>query len=440
MSYPKLCAFFLVVLVACGFLGQRPAAAAPDARSPPPVVHLALADVIRLSVLRDPQIQVALANVKIAQGAYTTASLLPNPGFTVDRVFGALPGRPFSEQRPGGPTQYDFVVNYQIDTLLFGKRSAAMESARRAVEVATANHADVIRQRVLDAIGAYYDVLQTKMELDLARDAETQAQRLRDITRSRVALGSVGSIEADRTELAVLSANREQLRARAEVDKARARLRARVAWRPDEPDVDVVGDLEIIAPRPPPPLAIALERAERARPDFLASQRSVELASANLAAQRALAFPQLTIGTGLSYQQQIGVPDAPGWQIALSGTIPLFDRNQGNIAGARAGVQQAHEQLRADRLALRADVEQALREYQVSYDIVSKDDAPTLSAAAAARDKVQESYRLGGRTLLEVLDAQQAYRDAYRLSIEARAGYFKALHAINAAVGNQVLP
>ncbi|WP_394840044.1 TolC family protein [Pendulispora rubella] len=429
--------------MACAFLGpliEPTAAAARDAPLQPPAVPLALADVIRLSILRDPQIQIALAHVEMAKGAYTTASLLPNPGFTVDRVFGALPGRPFSEQRPGGPTQYDVIVNYQLDTLLFGERSTAMERAMRAVDVATANHADVIRQRVLDAIGAYYDVLQTKLELDLARDAETQTQRLRDITRSRVALGSVGSIEADRTELAVLAANREVLRATAEVDKARARLRARVAVRPDEPDVDAVGNLDVVAPRPPPTLAFVLERAEHARPDFLASRRGVDLASANVAAERAQAFPQLAIGTGLSYQRQIGVPDAPGWQIALSGTIPLFDRNQGNIAGARAGLQQARDQLRADGLALRADAEQALREYQVSYDIVSRDDAPTLAAAAAARDKVQESYRLGGRTLLEVLDAQQAYRDAYRLSIEARAGFFKALHALNAAIGNQVLP
>ena len=59
-----------------------------------------------------------------------------------------LPLRPFTPHQPGGPSEIDVQVGYPIDWFLFGKRAAAMASARLGVRQSEADYADLIRQRV----------------------------------------------------------------------------------------------------------------------------------------------------------------------------------------------------------------------------------------------------------------------------------------------------
>lgn len=49
------------------------------------------------------------------------------------------------------------------------------------------------------------------------------------------------------------------------------------------------------------------------------------------------------------------------------------------------------------------------------------------------------TYKEGGRSLLEMLDAQRTYRDVARSAVIDQAAYWKALHKLNAAIGKQVL-
>ncbi len=66
--------------------------------------------------------------------------------------------------------------------------------------------------------------------------------------------------------------------------------------------------------------------------------------------------------------------------------------------------------LRAQLVDLRAEVEQAVKAYQTAYVTVTTDDPTQLQAATNVRDTIKMAYELGGRPLIEVLDAQRAYR------------------------------
>jgi cobalt-zinc-cadmium efflux system outer membrane protein len=52
---------------------------------------------------------------------------------------------------------------------------------------------------------------------------------------------------------------------------------------------------------------------------------------------------------------------------------------------------------------------------------------------------IREAYAAGAKSLLEVLDAEQAFSDAMRLEIEEEAGYIRTYHLLNAACGRAVL-
>ncbi|MGD0899164.1 MAG: TolC family protein, partial [Thermoguttaceae bacterium] len=134
-----------------------------------------------------------------------------------------------------------------------------------------------------------------------------------------------------------------------------------------------------------------------------------------------------------------GVPDAPSFTAQVNVSVPLFDRNQGNISKAESLLAQACFNLQAQLVQTEADIEQAVAEFQTASTNVGSLGDEQLQAARSVRDRTEAAFRLGGKTLLEVLDAERAYRDTYRTYILNQSGYWHALHRLNAAVGQQLL-
>ena len=127
---------------------------------------MSLDQAIGATLLADPKIRAGLEAIHQASGDFLTSSLRPNPTLIVEGQY--LPLRPFTVQQPGGPSEFDVQVGYPIDWLLFGKRAAAMVSARLGVRQSEADYAELIRQRVTATATAFFDVLEAKSLLDLA--------------------------------------------------------------------------------------------------------------------------------------------------------------------------------------------------------------------------------------------------------------------------------
>jgi cobalt-zinc-cadmium efflux system outer membrane protein len=407
------------------------------------LIGIGLPQVIRACVLSDPRILAALTAVDQARADHLTASLLPNPTLQISQALLPLPGSSFNaESRQGGPPQLDVGLSYSLETLLFGTRSAGMEATRLGIDVALGEYAEITRQRILEAIGAYYDVLESRQLVEIAHQDLDQLERIEGITQRRVQLGSVGKVEVERVHVALLGGKRRLLAAAAELDNARSRLRAQLGRAIGAERADAAGNLEIHSPPPPPDLRRALELAESHRPDLLALQRRVTRAQAELERERSAAWPSLSVSAGYTRQFQrdaIGFPDVSSWGAGLEMSLPIFARNQGNIARARSAVRQAEYLLSAARIDLRAELEQAIRSYAIAHELVTALDVKALAAASSARQRIEEAYGLGGRTLLEVLDAQAAFREVLRDHIIARADLLRALHRLNAIASTELL-
>src|SRR5262249_46278219 len=175
--------------------------------TPPRPAGSALDQAIRETLEADPKLRAGLEAIAQANADLLTSSLPPNPTLTLNGVF--LPLRPFSVEKPGGPTELDVIVGFPIDWFLFGKRAAAIANARLGVDVSAADYADLVRLRVAATVAASYDVLEAQALLDLARQDRDSLKRLEAITAERVKLGGAGSVELDRIRLTVLDSQRE---------------------------------------------------------------------------------------------------------------------------------------------------------------------------------------------------------------------------------------
>jgi cobalt-zinc-cadmium efflux system outer membrane protein len=208
-----------------------------------------------------------------------------------------------------------------------------------------------------------------------------------------------------------------------------------------EPAFDVVGSLDILNPPEPPALEALLGTAEQVRPDVVSLRRQVDRWLAEARSQSLQGLPLLSISGGYLYQYQtpIGLKNLNEWEASLGVTLPLFDRNQGNIAKAESQARQSRLTLDAKRAGIRAELAQSSDSYRAAYAAVVAEDKTQLDLAKTVRDRMEAAYQAGGRTVLEVLDAERAYRDAQRLHIGVQSAYWHALHQINTAVGRSVL-
>lgn len=410
-------------------------------RGEPVAMHLTLADAVAQCLAADPRIRAGAEQLEQARADLWTASLVPNP--TLDTGISLFPlFDSFTVDHQGGPPQFDVGLAFPVDWLLFGKRAASVQLAHAGVDVAAAELADLIRQRLAATIAAFYAVLEARALLELARQDLESLERLQRITAELVDLGGAGTIENDRVRVALLDSQRDVRRREADLAIAQAALLAQLGRRTPARALEVDGALAVTSPAPPVPAGQAFHLAARHRPDAIAARLRVAEASSAVRKAETDAFPDVTPRLGYTRQFQsksIGFPDVNAFGAGVELTLPTFDRNQGTIARARSALVQSQNDLRAQLADIRAEVEEATRTYQFAYETVTADAPLRIETARNARDKIEAAYRAGGRPLIDVLDAQRAFRDTQRLDIEDHAQYWQSLYRLNAAVGREVL-
>jgi cobalt-zinc-cadmium efflux system outer membrane protein len=424
-----------------GELPPLPEYAPPRPAAVPRKPALTLEEAVTEALAQAPDLLAGSEAVIQARADLKTASLYPNPTLAVGTTLQAGPGTTYSAANPGGPPQYTVDLGVQLDPLLFGKFGAAKESARRAVDVAGADFADLKRQRSGDVASGFFDVLAAKSLLALVRVDLEDLKRVEGLTRKRVDLGGAPAVDFDRARLAVALGTQDVRTAETLDLAARAALRSLLGRVGAEPAFDVVGSLEIPSPQEPPNLEVVLGTAEQVRPDVVSLRRQVERWLAEGRSQSLQGLPQLSVTGGYLYQYQtpVGLKNLNEWEASLGVTIPLFDRNQGNIAKAESQARQASLSLDAKRAAVRAELAQDIDGFRAAYAAVIAEDKTQLDLARTVRDRMEAAYQAGGRTVLEVLDAERSYRDAQRLHIAVQSAYWHALHQINTAAGKVVL-
>ena len=400
---------------------------------------LTLDQAINATLLHDPKIRAGLELIAQANGDALTASLSPNPTLSVNQTLLPLT-RPFTVDRQGGPPQLDVGVAYPIDWCVFGKQAAMMVSAGLGVRVSEADFADLIRQRVRETSQEFYNVLEARALLELARNDLQTKQQTEEIIRKARAAGGRTEVDLDRIRLETLLSRQVVRESEANVSSSVSRLRA-LTGRRDFEALGVAGELGDAPKDPVPDLRDAVSLAQKNRPDIRSDHWKIAQADADTRVEDVKACPEVTtrIGYTRQFQQKaIGFPDADSYGVGVDISLPICNRNQGNRLKARSVASQRRHELEGDLVDLRSEVELIVVEYRTALRTAEVYADVQTELARKVRDRIQEAFRLGSRTLLEVLDAQRAYRETLRSSINSRAAAWRALYKLRSATGSQV--
>jgi cobalt-zinc-cadmium efflux system outer membrane protein len=395
--------------------------------------------VVSATLLADPKIRAGFELINQAKADLKTSSLFPNPTLTTDGVF--LPLRAFTPDRPGGPPQMDVIVGYPIDWFLFGKRAAAMASARIGVRQSESDYADLIRQRVTAAATAFYDVLEAKSLVDLARLDAKNLSEFATRTEKSIKDGGKPMVDLHRIRLDLLKSEQAVREAEAAVVVAKGKLRSLFGRTAPDPDFDVVGDLDAPLTAEPIDLEKAYALAQENRPDIQSLRLQVDKAKADIVVEERKKWPQITPGVGYSRQFQgtaLGAPDADSMTATVTMTLPVFDRNQGNRWKAQSIAVQNSFLLDSALADLRAEITQAHSDFITAYRNTQAIGVEQKKTAQAVLDSIIKGKEFGGRPVIDVLDAERSYRETHRAYINSRANYWRAAYRFSSATGKQI--
>jgi outer membrane protein len=191
----------------------------------------------------------------------------------------------------------------------------------------------------------------------------------------------------------------------------------------------------------PPTLAAALERAASQNPAITTAMFNVDAAVEQVKVQEAALYPTLSLNG--SFQKNYGSATQLTSLEALSGsatlqlTAPIYSggAEYANIRQAKETLGQRRLDLDTARLAVQQNVTQSWGQLEAAKAQVDATTAQVTSAEIAL-DGVREEARVGQRTTLDVLNAQQALVSARTALVTAQHDRIVASYAVLASVGS----
>jgi cobalt-zinc-cadmium efflux system outer membrane protein len=254
-----------------------------------------------------------------------------------------------------------------------------------------------------------------------------------DISQIRYKAGDISEDDYLKIKLQLLQFQTDVSQAQLARAQGLSDLRQSLGYDAVPADYDVAGNFEY------QPLKLNLEdletRALQLRPDFRAARQGVTAANSQYLLQKADGKRDVTGQINYTHQSAINSASLFG-----SIEIPIFDRNQGEIARARYAITQAQQQEEAAQNQTLTDVRDSYEGLQSDDQIVSLFRSGYLNEAKEDRDISEYAYRRGAASLLDFLDAERSYRATELAYRQALASYLLSLEQLREAVGTRSLP
>jgi cobalt-zinc-cadmium efflux system outer membrane protein len=383
----------------------------------------------------NPTLKAAQASIDESRAAEITAYLRPNPDFTLT-ADGLQVSRHLGIWRPLSGIVETPAVSYLHERE--HKRELRRDQAKESTIIAESTYQDQERGLVFNLRSAFVQVLQAKAVLRNATENLGYWDRELDVFRIRFKAGDLSQADLNRLELQRAQFESDYETAVVSFRTAKIQILMLLNDRTPIERFDVSGTFDFVEDLKP--LDEFRNIALQARPDLKASVQNVELAriSHRLAVANGSTDP--TFSVWYSYNPSFANPFA-NQTMGGSINIPLriFDRNQGEKARTEIDIGR-NERLRdANEALVFSDVDSAYWTIVQSMNLLKPYKSKYLPLATDVRDRIAFSYRNGGASLLDFLDAEKAYRDTRLAYLNLIGSFLTAAAQMNMAVGREVL-
>jgi len=431
----KLGLVMVATLVSTAAAAQPPASPSA-ARHVDPVNGLSLDQAIARALEQEPSLRAARSQIDVARGMREQSSLRPNPTVSFER-----------REEPQGPDNQTMLsLEWPLDLFRRDARVAVADRQVAAAELAVADR----RRLLIAAVRARYgDVLAALRDLRLFDDLVAASERQHGLLRARVDEGATAPLDRDLVAVELRRLESERLLQAGRVEVALIGLKRVLGLQPGAILMmrntleDVV--LRESAAVPVPDMTSIVER----RADVRESAAQVEIAGAKI--ERAEREGRFDVNLYANYSRmnsgfpQLGVAPTGGltpirsvFHYVAAGaivTVPLRNRNQGELSVARAEQGGAVLTHQAARLTAETELAAARTRDDYARQAVTIYGGGAQGLARQNLAVVEQSFQLGRVTVFDVLTERRRYIEVERGYTDALRAAFEARTALNQAIG-----
>ncbi|PPD11204.1 MAG: TolC family protein [Methylophilus methylotrophus] len=376
------------------------------------------------AVAENPMMAVSKAQVEAAAAGITVARSFYNP----DLELMAGPARYRGVPTPGATERnYGVTISQPLD--FPGTRTSRRELAEQQLTYAEkgiqttsfdlrnlikqAYLTVLLRQQILQMLGANLSVLQ---------EIQTKIKR-------KVEVGEAARYELIKADTELLAAERDYASAQTRIDEAKAILRGMIGNMPDT--FEVKSELPTISELPN---ITELRQSAENNPYLQQLITAKDSAEAKLKLEQALRFPGLTLKSDFTQD-----PDLNTFRVGVVLPLPVWNRREGQIAQAAAGVEEADANIRLQKQVLRKEIDSAYQRNVIASNQLKVFENGLLEQSQATLSRAEAAYKFGERGILEYLDAQRVNRDVKRDYLIAKFDYFFSVLQIERFIGSDLV-
>jgi outer membrane protein TolC len=325
---------------------------------------------------------------------------------------------------PHGVTLFDYAAQVKQPLYTAGKVGTALKLAAVQLEGATSEIDRAQQDLSLEVVRAFYALMWAQKYSRVVDDEQKQKSEHAAMARTRFQNGVATEVDVLRSEVAVANGQPDVVRARNAIRLTQARLNY-LLFRPIDAPITLAGDFEeksfddstfdelaaeAVRRRPEMHLARIQERSSQVQVDLAKAESRMRV---DFAAGYGVASRMAQNLTDLQYAR---------WNMAVAFTLPVFDgfRRSGLVYQATAAGHQAKLEREKTEQQVRLDLQQGLNELNAAKETLRAAEA-TVGQAEKVLGMMQNNYKWGAATTLDILDAQTALSSA-------RSNVLRGLH------------
>ncbi|KKB51578.1 hypothetical protein HMPREF1212_02309 [Parabacteroides sp. HGS0025] len=370
-------------------------------------------------------------NIDMAEAEVIQARLFENPVISLEQnVYNRLNGKYFDMGREG-----EAVVEVEQLIYIAGQRNKRVRVEKLNKEMAVYQFEEVLRTLRSELNTKFIELYYTEKSLSVYDKEIDYLQRLLGVMKEQNEKGNISLLEKSRIQALLLSLQQERNETSNRVISLQGDMKLLLGLNATEVFEPVFDEAVLkqvdIASIP----FIELNNRLAERPDIKMARTNIQVSRANVSLQKSLAFPEVSLK---------GAYDRAGnfcdnyFAIGLSVSVPIFNRNQGNIKSARLSVLQntnreelARKQAENELFTSYARLEKAVKLYNTSNYELERDFEKII-------DGVNSNYSKRNISLLEFIDYYQAYKETCLQLYQTQKDVFLAMEDINTVTGSDV--
>lgn len=371
-------------------------------------------------------------NIDMAQAQVLQAKLFENPVISLEQnVYNRLNGKYFDFGKEG-----EAVVEIEQVIHLAGQRNKQVRLEKINKEIAEYQFEEVMRTLRQELNEKFVEVYFLSKSIVIYEKEVNSLQVLLGGMKVQQEKGNISLMEISRLESMLFSLKKEKNERESDLLTTRGELNLLLNL-PEDTQVQLSLDKEVLQQLDLSQLSFAdLKAIINERPDQKIARSTVNASRANLKLQKSMAFPEFSVKGNYD---RVGNFINDYFAIGVSLSVPIFNRNQGNIKAARfsiqqAGVQQEYAANRADMELFTAytSLEKATQLYQSTNTDLERNIEKLITG-------VNENFTRKNISLLEFIDYYDSYKETCIQLYEIKKNVFLAMENLNTVVGQNVL-